>query len=344
MRKNKTFLLVVMLGAGMVLSACGKGSSNVSDNGQAASGKLQTVTIGASSQTARLSECALLAQNLGYIDEELEAVGYKPEYVGFAGAGPAINEAFAAGELDYAFYVEFPVITANSNGVDVTVIAAASTEQHYALLASESSGIKSGADIAGKKIIVTPGTILYKYFSELCEKYNISVDDVEIVNALSDAQVVLKSGDADGLIISYGGALMYGNMGLGNVVEDTIGDADLATGLVLAGRADYVEKNPEVDKALVRALYRAYQYAQENPDKVYALLETEASPVSVLKQTYAYDTSFEYFNPTLTEDYLSRAESVYDFADSNNLLGSENVDMDKIFDNSYVEAVIAENE
>lgn len=352
MKKKISILLAAALGASLLFGACGaaesnetsEAGSNKSETQEASAEELIPVRIAACSATAQFTEGALLAQNLGYIDEELAAVGYEPEYIGFAGAGPAINEAFAAGEIDYAFYAEFPAITANSNGVDITVIGAANSEYHYALLAREGSGISSGADMAGKKIIVTPGTILYKYFAELCEASGISVDDVEVVNALSDAQTLLASGDADGLIISYSGALLYSAMGLGEVVEDTTADINSATGLMLAGRTEFVEENPEVNKALIRALYRAYLYAKENPDEVYALLETESTPVSVLQDSYAYDTSFEYFNPTLTDSYLERAGKVYDFANENQLLGSEEVDLNKIFDNSYVEEVIAEFE
>lgn len=346
---KKKGLLALLLGAALVFTGCGNGtqqgggssSSGTSSDSTSTSDELKPVKIGGASATAQLTENALVAQNLGYIDEELKAVGYKADYIGFAGAGPAINEAFAAGELDYAFYAEFPVITARSNGVDVTAIGCINQETNYALLATEASGMKSAADMAGKKIIVTPGTILYKYFSELCEENSIAVDDVEIVNAMTDAQTVLASGDADGLIITYGAALMYENMGLGKVVADCTTNLEQASGMVLAGRGDFVKENPEVNKALLRALKRAAEYVQKNPDKSYELMATEASPAEILKKTYAYDTSFKYFSPELSDEYMARAQKVYDFAQKNSLLGGE-VKMEEAFDSTYVDEVMAE--
>lgn len=348
---KKKRLLALLLSTAIVMTGCGNGAQQGSSSGSNASSseasseststELKSVRIGGTAATGQLLENALLAQQLGYIDEELEKVGCQAEYIGFAGAGPAVNEAFAASEIDYAIYADFPLITARSNGVDVKAVGSVNQETHYALLVTEKSGIKKAADIKGKKIIVTPGTILYKYFSELCEENKISVDDVEIVNAMTDAQTVLASGDADGLIITYGAALMYESMGLGKVVADTTENPEQAAGIILAGRGKYIEENPDVTKALLQAFKRSADYAKENPDEVYQLMVTDASPEEILKKTYAYDTSFGYFMPDLSEEYMKRAESVYNFAKDNSLLGEE-FDLNEAFDNSYAEEVMAE--
>lgn len=331
----KTKLLLLILGAALLITGCASNTTKETTD------EPKTVKIGATAATAQLSENALLAQKLGYIDEELEAVGYTAEYIGFAGAGPAVNEAFAAKEIDYAFYAEFPAITAKSNGIDLTVIGVGNQEMNYALLVTDKSGIESAADIAGKKIIVTPGTILYKYFVELCEENEVDPDSVEIVNALTDAQTVLASGDADGLIITLGGAKMYEAMGLGKVIVDSTSNLEQASGFTLTGRTAFVEANPDVNKALLRALKRAAEYAQANPDEVYKLMVTESTPETALKATYGYDESFSYFSPELSDEYLARAQKVYDFAKTNSLLGGD-VNLDELFNSTYVDEVMAE--
>jgi sulfonate transport system substrate-binding protein len=361
MRKRKVKVLALLLGGMMALSACGSDTNNaageektedaaVSENTEnagsedavAVSGDLQSVRIATCAATGALSDNALLADNLGYIEEELAQVGFKPEYIGFAQAGPAVNEAFAAQEIDYAVYAEFPAITAKSNGVDLTIIGTVNQETNYALLATEASGIKSAADMAGKKIIVTPGTILYKHFVDLCDEYGINPDDVEQISALSDAQTLLATGDADGLIFSYGGAKLYESYGIANIVEDTRETPELASGMVLAGRTQFVEENPDVAKALLRALNRAANYAAEHPDEVPELLVTESTPLEVTEASYAYDQSYSYFSPALSDEYLARAQRVYDFCTENSLLGSE-VDLNELFDSTYVDEVLGEN-
>ena len=344
-------VLPVMLGAALLLGGCGSSTSDsTADTAESAassetesSGELTTVRIGCTSATAQLTDAALLAQNLGYLDEELEAAGYAAEYVGFAGAGPAINEAFAADEIDYAIYAEFPAMTATSNSVDITVIGTVNSENNYALLVTDESGITSGADMEGKKIIVTSGTILYKYFADLCDEYGIDPNDVDQVAALSDAQSVLQSGEADGLIITLAAATYYEEIGLGTVVEDTTEQLELASGMVIAGSSEFVDANAEANKAILRAIKRAAEFAEENPDEVYAYLLTDSSTETSLEAAYGYDTSFSYFSPEITDAYLERAQSVLDFASDNGLLGSEEVSLDELFDSTYVDEVMAED-
>lgn len=328
-----TFLLILVT---LVTAGCGKTKQK---NQKKTS--LKTVKIGATSATAQLSENAILAQKLGYFDEELRKVGYKPKYVGFAQAGPAVNEAFAAGEIDYAIYADFAAIAAKSNKIDIKVIGLANQEMNYALLASKKSKITSWKDLEGKKVIVPTGTILYKYFTDECKKNNVDVKKIKQINSISDAQTLLSSGDADALITAYGGALLYESSGLGSVIENTTKDTTEASGLVIAGRSDYIENNPKVAKAILRALNRSAQYIKKNKTKAYEKMKTEATSVEVLQKTYSYDESFSYFNPGITKDYLTRAQKVYDFEKTNKLLGGE-FKLTDLFDSTYVDEVLNE--
>ena len=161
--KKKIGLIIgLLLTLALLVTACGASAKSNTQTGDSANkdGELKTVKIGATSATAQLSENALLAQNLGYFDDELKKVGYKAEYVGFAQAGPAVNEAFAAGEIDYAIYADFAAIAAKSNKIDIKVVGLANQQMNYALLATQKSGISSWKDIEGKKLIVPTGTMM----------------------------------------------------------------------------------------------------------------------------------------------------------------------------------------
>jgi len=331
--------IIGVLVTGVILAGVFTGCQKKSEAGASSDGKLKPVRIASTAQTGDLQENALIANRLGYIEEELNKVGYTAVYSGFAGAGPAVNEALASKEIDYAVYADFPAITAKSNGVDVKIIASINSENNYALLVTEKSGIKNVKDIVGKKIIVTKGTILYKYFIDLCEINGINPDSVTQVNALSYANTVLASGEADGLIITLGGAIMYQAMGLGRVIDDTTTKLDYASGHIFAGRTAYLKDNPDTAKAIVRALERSYEYAKAHPDEVYKLLETEHTPAALLGGAYGYNTSFDYFSPELSDKYLERAKKVYDFCSKNKLLGSE-FNLKDLFDTSYADEVL----
>ena len=117
MKHNKifAFLLAGVLSLGIV--GCGSaGSSDSSSTEQAASsasGDLKPLRLGCPGfDDYPLLENGKLAYDKGYLEEELNAAGYTLDLVTFQEAGPAINEAYASGELDMAFYGDYPAATA----------------------------------------------------------------------------------------------------------------------------------------------------------------------------------------------------------------------------------------
>lgn len=332
----------VMMAAMMAVSltACGGGSGDGGESKTDEDG-LKTVRIGSPGQNNGPVENALLAEELGYVDEEMKKAGYKAEYIGFAQAGPAINEAFAAGEIDVAVYNELPAITAKSNGVDIKIVAAATSEYNYALLAGKDSGIESIKDLEGKKVIVTPGTILYKYFINLCEENGVDSSKVEQINALADATSVITSGEADAYVTAYESAITLKNAGAGTILADTTTNMEQSTGIAIACRTAYMEKEPEAVKAYIRALKRASEYAAENKEEIYPKLLTENNTEEVLKEKYAYDTSFSFFAPGFSDEYKKRVQAQYDFALEHEMLGGE-FTMDELLDSTYVDEVMGE--
>lgn len=354
LKKGKLAVLFVALTLVfvMVCAACNSSKDNT-DSGNVTNddskkvedantdSELKTIRIATPSSGNVLSDNAMLAEKLGYIEEELEKAGYKAEYVGFANAGPGINEAFVAGQIDYAFYNELPAMMAKSNGIDLKIIATITQQFNYALFITEQSGITSLKDLEGKRVIAAQGTILYKYLKSLCEKNDVDFSKIEVINSLSDANSILVSGEADAYSCGYTSALLLEEQGIGTTLTNTTEDLEESTGITLTARASVLESDLESAKAIIRALKRASEYAAENPDKVYALLETETSSEELLKQLYSYDTSFSYFSPTLSDDYRKKVQIQYDFAKENQMLGGE-VDLDELLDSTYVDEIMAE--
>lgn len=121
----------------------------------------KVIRIGITGQDAESSllDNAQYFYKLGYLQDGLKKEGYTVELKGFAQAGPVVNEAFAANEIDVAVYAEFPLITAVSNGFDLKCFALSTSQLNFGLLARKVSGIKSISDLEGKNVVVTLGTI-----------------------------------------------------------------------------------------------------------------------------------------------------------------------------------------
>ncbi len=336
---KKLLLPAMALALSLTLAGCGNSGNTGSSKERGTDTGLKTIKIATPGQGGVLVENAMLAKGLGYIDEELEAAGYKAEYMGFAQAGPAINEAFVAGEIDYAVYNELPAIMAKSNGIDIKIIAAVTQDYNYAIIAGKDSGISSAKDLSGKKVIATTGTILYKYFADVCKANNIDISSVELVNAQTDANSVLASGQADAYVTAYSAALQLEAAGTGTIIEDTTNNEEERTGLVLAVRPEVLSSDENSAIALIKAFKKAADFAKENPDKVYGYLKTENYTEELLDKIYSYDKSFSYFDPYFTDTYYSHVENQYTFAKENQLI-SNDVDLKDLIDTTYLDKAV----
>lgn len=312
------------------------GSSTAKDD-------LKKVRIGicGADGTEALVESLALAYKLGYLEEELNKDGYTAEFYGFAQAGPAINEAFAAGEIDVGFYADFPLITAISNGVDISGFVLTNSEMNFAVFARKDSGIESVNDLNGKNVIVGAGTILQKYFLDVVDKYSLDLKSINQINSLSDAQSLIASGNADAVIYNYQAALLLEANGLGKVIQNSTDFPEYSSAVVGAAGNEWLKENKSAASAIIRALSRAQEYAAENPKDVYDKFATDTTPASIFEKVYSYDESFEYFKPEITDEYLKRAQTVADFMYENGLTKSK-VDVNNAFDTSYVKEALSQ--
>ena len=143
--KKKSMILSAILVTVLAFTGCGNTQTNTSNTTSDTDGSQQSnekvIRIGSpTTDGTQLVENAGLAYKLGYLDEELEKVGYKAEYVGFAQGGTAINEAFASGQLDVAFVGDVPEIIAKSNGLEVELFANLNSEAEMGIVAGKNSG------------------------------------------------------------------------------------------------------------------------------------------------------------------------------------------------------------
>ncbi len=321
-------------------ASAGDKPATSAEGGSTAPAELKTIRV--AGIQAHFNESAGVARAQGFIDEELAKVGYKAEFSDFAQAGPAINEAFATNAIDFGIYADFPAITANANGGDVRIIGVANAQQNFGVLVHGDSGIETAKDLEGKKIVTGKGTVTQKIFELWVKNSGADLDKIEQVNAMSDAQAVYLSGEADAIASTQLSMILFDSYDPnGKIIYSTENDPANAAVFTLCGREAYLDENPEAAKAFLRALHRAYQFAGENPDAVYESLATETVPADVLKGTYAYDTTFRYFNPEITEEVRARIQATADFLVAQKLIDGE-PDLDTIIDTSFYENIKGE--
>lgn len=323
-----TLLTAVVISTG--LTACQ--SKQASNAGNTVEGETKVVRIGSSGTDGTATDAALIAQKLGYFDEELEKAGYKPEYIGFTGAGPAMNEALASGSLDIALYGDLPAITAKSSGIDTKIFASYNSNYPFAVLAGRNSGITSVKDLKGKKVAVGFGTVPYEYLSKLLEKNGLSINDIEVVNTSTDGPTMLASNQVDAVVTADTAVRIYEQKGIGTALISSKDDEDISGLLVASTTSKYISSDRNAVVAVVKALNRAYEYAGANPDDTLEKLVTNNYNKELLSVTYS-DRSFSYYNPEITDNVKTRITSAKKFALDNKLI-TKDINIDELIDSS----------
>ena len=312
--KKKSMILSAILVTVLAFTGCGNTQTNTSNTTSDTDGSQQSnekvIRIGSpTTDGTQLVENAGLAYKLGYLDEELEKVGYKAEYVGFAQGGTAINEAFASGQLDVAFVGDVPEIIAKSNGLEVELFAN----------------------------LAAYGTVTHVYLNNLLQANGLSLDDVEVINDIANGGTLVASGNADAVVSTGTGVWQMSNSGVGDILTTSQGDAELSSQFFAMGRISYLKDNPDAAEAIIRALWKSKEYIEQNPEKAYETLATSDNPKELYEKIYPKELGFDNFDPQIKQEQIDRLNSLAEFLLGNGTI-SESVDAKSVINNDYYEA------
>lgn len=359
--KNSKKISALLLGTALVLgglTACadtesGSLESNVTDNASATvnissedgdektgAEDLKVVRIGCPGADGAYSmELANVAYAEGYLEEELNAVGYTAEISGL-GTGAQVNEAIAGDIIDVACYGDLPAITGKSNGLDTTIIAELNANQQFGVLAVNPD-IKEAKDLEGMRVIVSQGTTAQYAWEKYAEEKGIDSDKVEIINVVSEANSLLQTGDADAYITGLYVVEMLANSGLGTIIDDTTSVPDATSQFFVVATNSFISENPDAGTAIVKALIRAQEKVKEDPQSILDASASENMIADVYAAYYGFDDSYSFLSPELTSDNINRLKETSEFMLENGLI-QQTVDIDSFVDISYYQNAIAE--
>lgn len=334
--KKATGLLLASILVSVGIAACGTGAAtrkktaDVTENETKSSGDtagLKKVRIAGISQGDNLSGFGGIAQQLGYFEEELNAVGYIAEFSGFQ-SGPSINEAFVSGAVDVAFMGDLPAITAKGGGMDSKVIATVGGPIQYSILAHNDFEFTSFKDFEGKKIGSVTGTIIQYFVESLLADHGVDISKVEFVNDMS-IQTFL-SGDVDFYPTVLYMNDTYEREGYGKVIYNTLDDAKYNSIGVGYTSEKFINENPDAVKAIYNALKKTVEYVRENTEDYYQLL-SDASSGTFKPESFAAEnvnnTDFADYSPEVTEDNVKWLNELKDYALDHGLI-VEDFDVD----------------
>ncbi len=284
--------------------------------------KADTVKIGFVDVTGTgiISDTLGVARDQGFIEEELGAIGVKAEFIPMTGAGPAINEALAGGSLDIGFLGDVPAIIGKAAGIDTQLISFSGLNSGASLVVPKDSAFSTVQDLKGKKIATQKGAFMHKVFIDILTENGLTIEDVEFVNLNAQGSAeALVSGSVDGAVVGGSTLSNLVEKGYGKVLVDYREHPEWNCGGYGIARTAYINDNPDIIKALLRALVKAQKLAKEDDTVMLQQWTTTGDT----------ETSYEYLYPKHDNYYSIKADDT--------LLASGNSTIKFLLDNELIE-------
>lgn len=258
----------------------------------------------------------------GYLEDEFRKDGIRVDWQFPRGTGPAINEAFANGQLDFASYGGLPNIVGRGAGLRTKVLAAYGTSPTY-LVARNGSGIKTIVDLKGRKIALSLGTVLQLSLGAILDRVGLSEKDVQIFDLITADQIsAIQSGDVDA-VVGTSSVLSIVERGYGKIVFTSKGRVDPASNFgsfIVAD--DFAAKYPEVTQRVLKAFLQAAYFAsqEQNRQELYEIWAKAGQTRASVALDYDGDSLRDRADPLLDNFYVANAKRAVRFALDNKLI------------------------
>lgn len=258
------------------------------------------------------------------LEKAFAADGISIQWSYFKGAGPVINEAFANGQVDFAYLGDLAAIIGKANGVDTRLVAATARGVKHYLGVVPGSGIKTLQDLKGKRVAVFRGTATQLSFDAALASQGLSEKDLKVINLdFSAAIAALAARQIDATWGSTGISALA-DRGLAELplnTRDLGGAGNVQAVLVAAGA--FVDAYPAVVEKFVAAQLPAVQWLTDdaNKDAYIQLVSERASyPPAILQRDLSQERLSAVFDSTLDPDFLARLQASVDLAAQQRLI------------------------
>lgn len=248
-------------------------------------------------------------------------------------SGPVLIEAMRGNSIDIGHVGDQPYIQAVANGSELTAISLHSIgDKNYGLVVPEGSEITSSADLKGKKVAVTLGSIGHRILDLYVTKNDLTFNDIEAINIPpADIQNTLAAKNVDAAIIwePWISQIEQGN--IGHQIEDTVGLKRNINPTVAT--TEFTEKYPEVTQQIVDVYKEALVWVEENPQEATELVAADAGFDADIFSEAMKD---EEYIVEITEEAIASMEDTTEFLLQQEIIRSE-IDIRDYIDLSFTE-------
>ncbi|MBD1599098.1 ABC transporter substrate-binding protein [Pseudomonas typographi] len=260
-----------------------------------------------------------IVQQRQQLEQAFAAGGTRIEWRFFRGAGPAINEAFANGQLDFAALGDLAAIIGRASGLDTRLLMGM-RGTHLFLASTPEAAIHSVADLKGKRIALYRGTADQLSFDRVLAGAGLSEKDLQIINLdWTAAAAALLAGQVDATWSNLN-LLKLRDRGIEiNLSTKSLPLLATTQGGVVASQA-FLSQYPEATQRVVDQLvsdavwlqqpehYEQYLVEQEQVSGIPAALAREESAGADL--TFRYSPRFDTFLTASFSQSIEQAKAL----------------------------------
>ncbi|SNB71132.1 sulfonate transport system substrate-binding protein [Arboricoccus pini] len=297
-------------------------------------------SIGEGNRQAVGGSAVALANLEPYVADEFKNdPGVKIEWYFFRGAGPAVNEAIANGQLDFASQGDLPAIIGRANGLKTRLIMANGAHAPTYLAVRPDSDIQRIEDLKGRKVALHFGTNNQLAVAKVLAAHGLTERSLKFINMdAATATAALISGDVDASFDNYP-LLALAERGDARIAYSTKGeDRAFGRNSHLLVTDAFASAHPDITARLVKAILRAAYWSSQEENRQQLLAIWARSGIAA--KAYGADLEGEtlkWRNSPIIDDFFKeqyRAQAV-----SAKALGlvRRDVDINGWFDTSFLD-------
>jgi NitT/TauT family transport system substrate-binding protein len=185
-----------------------------------------------------------------------------------------VAQAIGNGNGDFATVDGGTMMQLVAKGLTVKSVMGLYQRNPIGVIYNVKSGIAKPKDIEGKTLVITNGDAPSALLPAFAEATGVDLKKVNIVStdaAAKNAAVISGRGDAV-VTFSFQGVPIIEAAGVSVKTFDYADYGVTVPGITLIARPEYLDKNPEIVKKLIRAIRKSFEWTRDSPEKAVEIL------------------------------------------------------------------------
>jgi NitT/TauT family transport system substrate-binding protein len=262
-------------------------------------GKAETLTLAA--VPTELNALVYVAEDKEFFSNNGIEIAFKEYDSGATSAAGMLN-----GEADIALAAEFPIVRQVFNREDIVNFGTVARYENTYIIWRSDSGIKTIADLKGKRVGVTLTTISEFYLGRTLQLNGVDIHQVILVDTkAADAEKALANGEVDA-VVTWEPWVTQVNQRFGKEAITKPAQSDQYAYWNLVTTSSWATNHPDTMERLLKALARADEYVAGHQDEAKAIVRKRMSFDSAYMETiwpqYQFSLSLDQSLITAMED------------------------------------------